>query len=195
MVKITFGLCFFWVFGLCTPSVADEPGQTGSQARPQYHDIDAYPKPDYGINSLFYIQKNTNTSVVMFEAVRDANGEIDEDDPIHTYWIRYNEDSARGELNYIERKLAYGTTVTKLEKPGHYEFTVVAFKDKVFEMYKNDKNEIQVNTLIGKKMSRFHNVYLHLVNNLFIPSIDYIELFGSSLDTGQPVYEKVWIKK
>lgn len=186
---------------LAIPSVSsakstDEPMDSVENARkrPDFHIIDEYPTPEYNKNNLFYIQKNTNTSVVMFEAVRNEVNEIDEKNAIHTYWIRYNEDSLTGELNYIERKLAYGTSVKKIEEQGHYTFTVVAFKNKTFEMFKNDKDEIQVNTLIGGEMARFRNVFLHIAKNFFIPEIDYIELFGEDLETGDAVYEKVIIK-
>jgi hypothetical protein len=68
-----------------------------------------YPTPPHNAKSLFYIQRSGNISTVVYEANTAAkNMAFDAQNPIHVYWICYQEDSKTMELNYLERKFAYG---------------------------------------------------------------------------------------
>jgi hypothetical protein len=123
--------------------------------------------------------------------MRDKNGNLDPENPVHVYWLSYSQDSSRNELNYIQRKLAYGVQVYPTDKKNEFDISLVSYKKKRIHIFKNEKGEMQANMMINGKMARFRNVYVEIAKNFFIPEIAYVEVFGEDLTTGKEVYEKI----
>ena len=117
--------------------------------------------------------------------------ELDSKSPVHVYWIRYDEDSTQQELNYIQRKLAYGVNFKKAEAENEYYINLVSYKKRKIHVFKNKEGEMQANMEINGKIARFKSVFVEIGKVLFIPEIDYIEIFGEDLVTGAKVYEKI----
>jgi hypothetical protein len=155
------------------------------------HKRHTYPTPPRTNNSLFYIQRSSNPSAIVYDGRTDKNGNLIADDPVHVYWLSYSQDSTRNELNYIQRKLAYGVQVNKTEKKGEFDISLVSYKKKQIHIFKNQRGEMQANMVIDGKMARFKNVYVEIEKNFFIPEIAYVEVFGEDLESGQAVYEKI----
>lgn len=61
-----------------------------------------FPEPA-NVNKLFYIQRDPNTNTLIYELNTNDAGELDTDNPLHVYWIRYAEKGQREELSYIQR--------------------------------------------------------------------------------------------
>lgn len=155
------------------------------------HKRHSYPTPPRTNNSLFYIQRSNNSSAIVYDGTRDKNGKLNAEDPVHVYWLSYSQDSTKNELNYIQRKLAYGVHVYSTSKKDEFDISLVSYKKKKIHIFENDKGEMQANMVINGKMSRFRNVYVEIAKNFFIPEIAYVEVFGEDLETGKEVYEKI----
>ena len=69
---------------------------------------ETYPVPSGIDNMLFFIQRNLNANAVVYESNFDVDGNLDSDDPITVYWMRYADDGAKKDLGWFEKKLAYG---------------------------------------------------------------------------------------
>ena len=48
-----------------------------------------YPIPTGNPNQLFFLQRDPNTNTIVYELNVKSNGELDMDNPVHAYWIRY----------------------------------------------------------------------------------------------------------
>jgi len=155
------------------------------------HKRHTYPTPPRTNNSLFYIQRSNNASAIVYDGQRNKQGKLNPENPIHVYWLSYSEDSTRNELNYIQKKLAYGVHVYSSPKKDEYEISLVSYKKKKIHVFENEKGEMQANMVINGKMARFRNVYVEIAKNFFIPEISFVEVFGEDLETGQEVYEKI----
>ena len=105
--------------------------------------------------------------------------------------MSYNQDSLRNELNYFQRKFAYGVVVYPKGEKNEFEISLVSYKKKRIHIFKNDFGEMQANMMIGGKMARFRNVYVEVLKNFLFPEIAYVEVFGEDLETGEPVYERI----
>src|SRR5471030_1688469 len=70
---------------------------------------DKFPTPPESINRLFFVQRSSNINTIIYE-LNDKGGKLDPENPIHVYWLRYAEKGQAEELNYIQRKFAYGLT-------------------------------------------------------------------------------------
>ena len=57
----------------------------------QYGLPEHYPSPPISKDILFYIQRNQNLNTVVYELNRLHDGRINEEYPMHIYWIRYSE--------------------------------------------------------------------------------------------------------
>ena len=73
-----------------------------------------FPVPSGVTNQLFYLQRDPNTNTVIYQLNVDRAGKLDEDEPVNVFWIRYDEHGERKDLNFIQRKFAYGLTAEKM---------------------------------------------------------------------------------
>ena len=149
------------------------------------------PVPPVNSNTLFYIQKSSNPNTVMYEGLRNSSGELNPDHPVDVFWIRYEEDSLRKDLNFIQRKLAYGINFEPIQNQNGYYINLVSYKKKKIHIFKNDRNEIQANMEINGKIARFRSAFIEIDKDFFIPEISYIEIYGEDLTTGAEIYERI----
>lgn len=149
------------------------------------------PIPKQNPNTLFYIQKNTNPNTVMYEGNRLKSNELDPENPVNVFWLRYQEDSAKSDLNYLQKKLAYGVRFEKADDNGGYYVNLVSYKKRKIYVFKNNDGEIQANMEINGKVSKFKSVFLNIQKDFFFPEIAYIDVFGEDLITGNEVHERI----
>jgi len=147
------------------------------------------PVPPKNERSLFYIQKSTNPNTIIYEGNLLPNGELDPDDPIKIFWIRYQEEGQIKKLSFFQKKMAYGIK-TKLGKDGRHRVRLVSFKDRDIIVYKDTKGKLQALVEINGKIAKFKSAFLMIGKDFFIPEIKYLELFGENLVTGREVYER-----
>jgi hypothetical protein len=188
-MKIIFLTCFFLI-------VIESNGQFATKnmsldEKSITHKRHTYPTPPRTNNSLFYIQRSNNQSAIVYDGKIDRTGNLDSDDPVHIYWLSYDGDSSRNELNYIQRKLAYGVIVDATTEKDEYDISLVSYNKKKIHIFKNADGKMQANMMINGKMAQFKNVYVEIEKNFFIPEIAYVEVFGEDLQSGQEVYEKI----
>ncbi|HET7118471.1 MAG TPA: DUF4833 domain-containing protein, partial [Hanamia sp.] len=111
------------------------------------------------------------------------------------YWIRYQEKGQSEELNWIQRRFAYGINSKKISNSA-YELNFVSYKKRKFWLEKDTEGHWQVfaNLSNGKKMI-LKRIYLQINGGSFwIPNIEYVELKGLVPGTNQEVRERIKIK-
>lgn len=65
---------------------------------------DKFPVPAGNPNQLFYLQRTANTNTIICELNYKRNI-LDPEEPVHVYWIRYDDKGQKEELNYIQKSL------------------------------------------------------------------------------------------
>jgi len=135
---------------------------------------------------LFFVSRNLNRNIIVYD-VQQKNGALNLDNPLHVYW--YNQEHnpiTTNELNFIQRKLAYGYTV--VEK-GKDEVTVKlkAYKKRLVKVCKRDGKWVATAT-INRKECVLTEIYAHCPTKT---SCDYMELHGKALDSGKKEKETV----
>jgi hypothetical protein len=70
--------------------------------------VDSFPVPKPNPKQLFYLQRTTNSNTIICDLNTDAKGQLIKDNPVHVYWIRYDEGGEKKELSYIQETFAYG---------------------------------------------------------------------------------------
>ncbi len=153
---------------------------------------DTFPMPKNIEHLMFYIQRTPNTNTICYELNIAQDGQLNTDDPIHPFWLRYAEEQGkRKELNFIQRKFAYGLKVKKLQR-DNYEVRSVAYAKKVLYLRKGIDNKYHVYTNISNTLAILNRIFINIDGGTFwYPNVTFIELKGLNATTGKPVSEKI----
>ncbi|GHA79932.1 hypothetical protein GCM10007389_37750 [Pontibacter akesuensis] len=136
---------------------------------------------------LFYVQRDPNTNTVVYELNKASDGALDEKEPIHPFWIRYPEGGVQKELNYVQRKFAYGLHTKKLSK-DNYEIKFVCYDKLALNLRKGADGTYHVYTTINKKETILDRIFVRVEGGTFwVPNVLYVELKGRDAATGKAV--------
>jgi phosphatidylglycerophosphate synthase len=153
---------------------------------------DTFPVPQNIPGLMFYIQRTPNTNTICYELNLSPEGILNSDDPIHIFWLRYaTENGKRKELNFIQRKFAYGLKV-KMLRTDNYEVRSVAYPKKEMYLRKATDSHYYVYTTIGGSLAVLKRIFINIDGGSFwSPNVTYIELKGIDVVTGASVSEKI----
>lgn len=176
-------LCSFcWRSLNATEALASPPGNK-PPAGP-------FPEPGNIQNMMFYIQRDPNTNTIVYELNQTESGKLNEQEPIHMYWIRYAEGGEVKELNYIQRKFAYGLHARKLAR-DNFELRFVSYHDLALYLRKTRDGKFQVFTTINRQEAILDNIYVRIEGGTFwVPKVLYVELKGREVSGGKILRER-----
>jgi hypothetical protein len=147
----------------------------------------------YKLNSsnftLFYIERNKNANAVIYDANVLKDGDLDSEMPLDVYYIHYATDGKRCNLNYIEKKLAYGY---KFKKISSKEFVIqlVALPERELILRKQGNQSPTLSGSIAGKPCNLLRVYVYAKPGLYTDVV-YVDLFGKHLADGALVHERI----
>ena len=152
----------------------------------------AFPVPDGNSKQLFFLQRTPNTNTIVCE-LNYKDGVVDKEDPVHVFWIRYQEKGQAEDLSYIQRKFAYGVKTKEIAE-NKYELNFVSYKKyKMYLMLAADK-QFHVYTTINKKAAILTRIYVAIKGGSFwLPDVEYVEVTGIDPATRSPVKERLKI--
>ena len=152
---------------------------------------DTFPVPSNVSGLLFYIQRDPNTNTIVYELNTDARGNLSEKEPVHTFWIRYPEGGGRKDLNFLQRKFAYGIN-SKAIGNGNYELRSVAYSKLPLYLRKDVKSQYHVYADINSKKCILNRVFIRIDGGTFwSPNVLYIELKGVEMATGKTIIQRI----
>jgi hypothetical protein len=139
---------------------------------------------------LFTIQRSKNANVVQYDAQLTPDGKLDPKEPVIAYWVMLAEDGRKQKLMWIERVAAYGFEV-KYEAGGNF-----VIMDMVADIRRTVKvcergGIYRAETLIGGQLAFVEKIYVKSTEGTTFPTVEYVELSGSDVETGNGCYEKV----
>lgn len=161
------------------------------QAAGPVNEVDTFPVPKNMNNMMFYVQRTPNINTIVYELNYKDGNTLDTDDPIHVFWIRYAEGGKHKELNYIQRKFAYGLK-TSQQSANSWKLKFVAYQKHPLFLQKTNEGNYYVFTDINKKSAVLQRIYLKIDGGSFWkPNVVYIELKGYDVKTGAQVIERI----
>ena len=151
-----------------------------------------FPVPTGVDNQLFYLQRDPNTNTIIYQLNVNRAGQVDEEEPINVFWLRYDEQGQRKDLNYIQRNFAYGLSATKLA-PEKYQLKFAAYNKVPFYLMRwSADRAFHVFTIINNKQIVLSRVYLRIEGGTFwVPNVRYIEFKGWDAATRAPVLTRI----
>lgn len=151
---------------------------------------DDFPIPAFD-GLLFYIQRDPNTNTICYQINLDKNGNPVRGTPVKPFWIRYAEDGARAELNYIQRTFAYGIK-SKALPDNSYELRAVAYPKHPLTLKRDYNDTFHIYTRIYERESILKRIFIRIDGGTFwSPNVLYIELNGIDVATGKPVTQRI----
>jgi hypothetical protein len=138
---------------------------------------------------LFVIERNMNKNTVCYDANILQNGKINIDNPIDAYWIDYAIDGKRSELNYIQRRMAYGFSFEKTNTGNIYIILKAFDKRKILVSIDSKGNSIALLKINGVD-ARLTRIFVTAKPKLYT-NVEFIELHGIDIKTGKNIYEKI----
>jgi hypothetical protein len=148
-----------------------------------------FPVPEANAKQLFYLQRTTNLNTIVYE-LNYKDGILDEDNPVHVFWIRYGEQGQRAELSWIQRKFAYGVKIKQLDD-GSYRVRLVSYAGYSMYLKKGADGKFRLYAPINQRMMLLSRIFVKITGgSMWSPDIEYFELSGADPATGSPVAER-----
>jgi len=181
----------FFAFALVMFSFLNSFAQTADKSNPSPL---KFPTPKGIANQLFYLQRDPNLNTLIYELNIDKSGNIDEDQPVLAYWIRYGENQAKKELSYIQKKFAYGIDSKKTGK-DQFELRFVSHKKLPLYLTKSTEDKkYHVYVTINNKKLLLDRIFVRIEGGSFwIPNVKYVELRGINQANDTLVTERITV--
>ena len=153
-------------------------------------DDEKYPALADNISRLFYVQRSPNSNTIVYELNVGKNGQLDTEEPMHVYWLRYAEKGQKEELNYIQRKFAYGV-VTKPQGRDKYDVRFVSYKKFPLTLMKGDDGKYHIFATVNQKEMALSRIFIKIEGGSFwLPNVKYVEMKGTDPSTGKEITER-----
>jgi len=196
--KIVLGIAAIVITGMAFTNkmAVTQPVQKPAAAKPAAVAVvidpqDTFPVPTGNPKQLFYLQRSKNTNTIVCELNLDGKGQLDQETPVHVFWLRYNEGGMRKELGYIERVFAYGIKIQP-EGNGTYQMHFVSYKKQNLLLLRSPKdNKYHVYATINQKQALLSRIFLKIEGGSFwSPNVVYMEMKGTDPVTGKDMVER-----
>ncbi|MBV9987713.1 MAG: DUF4833 domain-containing protein [Chitinophagaceae bacterium] len=172
--------------------IQKSPPAPASHAAAAMDPQDTFPVPAGNANQLFYLQRTTNTNTIVCELNLNSKGQLNEETPVHVFWIRYQEGGIKKELSYIQRVFAYGIK-TQPAGNGSYNMHFVSYKKQQMVLARSPKdNRYHVYATINQRPALLRRIFVKVDGGSFwSPNVVYMEMKGTDPVTGKEVMERV----
>lgn len=148
-----------------------------------------FPVPAGNANQLFYLQRTSNTNTIVYE-LNYKKGKLDEDNPVHVFWIRYAEKGQRAELSWIQRVFAYGVRLKRLADSS-YRVRLVSYAGYSMYLKKGADNKYRLYAPINGRQMLLNSIFVKITGGtMWSPDIEYFEVSGTDPITNRPVAER-----
>jgi hypothetical protein len=155
---------------------------------------EGFPVPPANANRLFYLQRTSNTNTIVYE-LNIKKGELDKNNPVHVYWIRYAEKGQTAELSWVQRTFAYGVKI-KSYADSSYRVRLVSYAGYSMYLKKGLDGKYRMYATINGKMMILNNIFVKITGgSMWSPDIEYFEVSGFDPSTGKAVAERKKVLK
>ena len=138
---------------------------------------------------LFRIERSKNANIVQYDAQLTPEGKLKPEKPVIVYWIMHANRGEKEDLNWIEKKMAYGFSMEYIPKGNFWKMDLVADIQRKIKVYKAN-GRYRAETLIDGHPAFIETIYIQATEDTLRPKVKFIAFFGKAVQTGRSVYEK-----
>ena len=132
---------------------------------------------------LFTLGRSKDFNVILYDLQLDANGNLNQNEPIKGYWIKLAEDGHAEELTYIQKSMAYGL-VFEYVNPTNAQFSFVSYPQRKLILQKGRDGKFYVHM----KSTDQSDVILTRIfvtidgGTFWIPNVTLVSIYGIKTD-------------
>lgn len=152
---------------------------------------DGYPVPPHNPGRLFYIQHANNHNTFVYDANLLNSKSLNANSPINVYRLNYKKGGVKEELSGLQRKMAYGVSITKAAA-NLFDFTLAAYPAKKFTLKLNNEGNPHVVVFINGKNIVLRKMFLYC--NKLGTTVSSINFYGKDVVTGKEITENFVVK-
>ena len=153
-----------------------------------------FPVPAGNARQLFYLQRTSNTNTIVYEP-NYKKGKLDENNPVHVFWIRYAEQGQRAELSWIQRVFAYGVKIKEMPDSS-YRVRLTSYAGYSMFLKKGADKQYRMYASINGQLMILNHIFVKITGgSMWSPDIEYFEVSGTDPATGKPVAERKKVLK
>ncbi|OPX34874.1 MAG: hypothetical protein B1H12_09775 [Desulfobacteraceae bacterium 4484_190.2] len=141
------------------------------------------------IGHLFSIERSKNANVVHYHAQLTPEGRLKPEKPVIAFWIMNANSGEKEDLNWVEKKMAYGFSVEYDTKGDFWIMDLVADIQRTIKIYKSN-GKYRAEILIDGHPAFIDRIYIKSIEGGIRPKVEYMEFFGKGIKTGSNLYEK-----
>jgi hypothetical protein len=151
-----------------------------------------YPVIDDDDHLLFYIQRNQNYNTVIYEVNLQYGNLLNLSQPISIHWLNIDENGfqEKRELNYIQKKMAFGYTFNIITNEL-IEFRFVSYDNMKFYLAKNEQGRYRVYSEINNHLIEINSLFIYAEDFGVFPQVKFVEFYGKKSATGDIFYKKL----
>lgn len=151
-----------------------------------------FPTPKGIANQLFYLQRDPNLNTLIYELNLGKDGEVDREEPVLAYWIRYGEGGKKQDLSYVQRKFAYGVQSKELGK-DHFEIRFVSHKKLPLYLLRSEEDKkFHIYVTVNNRKLQLERVFVRIEGGTFwLPNVRYVELKGKDVTDDSVIVERI----
>jgi len=139
--------------------------------------------------SLFKIERSKNANIIQYDAQVGADGKLMKKDPVVGYWIRLAEQGQVQELSWVQRTFAFGFKA-KLDRDREGAKLDMAADFGQPIMVVRNGDEYRATFSIEEAPSYLDKIFIQASGKGMSITIEYIEMFGKDIKTGEARYQK-----
>ena len=138
---------------------------------------------------LFKIERSKNANIVQYDAQVGPDGKLLKKEPVVAYWIRLAEQGQVQKLSWIQRTFAFGFKANLDRNRETAELDMSAdFGRPIIVIREGD--QYRATAPIDGSQSYLEKIFIQAHGKGISVTIEYIELFGKDMETGEARYQK-----
>lgn len=141
---------------------------------------------------LFYIQRNQNHNTVIYEVNYTSDQLLNLNDPIRIHWLRfsgYNEVEKQN-LNYIQKKLAYGYRFNIISNTL-LSFEIISYDEIKFFLGKDERGRYRAFFIENDTNVILESIYIYAEDLGVFPQVKWAEIYGKVSGTEQKILKRI----
>ncbi len=139
---------------------------------------------------LFIIERSLNSNMVVYDANVVPGSFFNRVRPVDAYWIMREQDSRREELNYVEKRRAYGFDIEPVREGSHYRIALRSFRQRTISVVLENNRPRAIIDINGRR-SYLSRIFIATGGSSLFPVVNHVELFGIDTANGERLREKI----
>ena len=140
--------------------------------------------------ALFKIERNQNANIVQYDVQIGVDGKLLKKEPVVGYWVRLAEKGQVQELSWIQKTFAYGFNAKYDRGTDSVKLDMKADIGRPITIRRQGDGYRAMARIEGSE-SWLEKIFIHATGKGMSTNVDYIELHGDDVKTGDKRYEKI----